>query len=150
MTLVILAGAIALLVSIFVTPVLIRKFSAVGLGQEIRDEGPQSHQWKRGTPTMGGIAILAGMTAGYIVTAIIGQIQGTGGFTASGVLVLGLTLTLGGLGFADDFIKLSKGRNLGLNKRAKLVGQFAIAISILCGRSDRERWALGDSGQQEG
>lgn len=130
MTLVILAGAIALLVSIFVTPVLIRKFSAVGLGQEIRDEGPQSHQWKRGTPTMGGIAILAGMTAGYIVTAIIGQIQGTGGFTASGVLVLGLTLTLGGLGFADDFIKLSKGRNLGLNKRAKLVGQFAIAISF--------------------
>ena len=62
MTQMIIAGAIGLLVSIFITPWLIRKFSAVGIGQEIREEGPKSHLRKRGTPTMGGIAILIGIT----------------------------------------------------------------------------------------
>ena len=77
---------------------------------------------------MGGIAILAGITVAYVVVGIVGEVTGNGGFTASGVLVLGLTLALGGLGFADDFIKLYKGRNLGLNKKAKLIGQFAAAM----------------------
>ncbi|WP_276652108.1 phospho-N-acetylmuramoyl-pentapeptide-transferase [Corynebacterium vitaeruminis] len=128
MTQIILAGAIGLLVSIFVTPILIRRFSAEGLGQEIREEGPKSHLRKRGTPTMGGIAILIGITVAYIVAGIYGELNGTQGFTVSGVLVLGLTLALGGLGFADDFIKLYMGRNLGLNKKAKLIGQLAIAL----------------------
>ncbi|ADL10864.1 phospho-N-acetylmuramoyl-pentapeptide-transferase [Corynebacterium pseudotuberculosis] len=128
MTQILISGAIGLLVSIFVTPMLIRRFSAEGLGQEIREDGPKSHLRKRGTPTMGGIAILVGITVAYLATAIYGEISGQGGFTVSGVLVLGLTLSLGGLGFADDFIKLYKGRNLGLNKKAKLVGQLAIAL----------------------
>nr|WP_306428596.1 MULTISPECIES: phospho-N-acetylmuramoyl-pentapeptide-transferase [unclassified Corynebacterium] len=123
-----IAGTVGLLVSIFVTPILIRRFSEAGKGQEIREEGPKSHLRKRGTPTMGGIAILAGIVAGYLVTAIYGEITGYGGFTISGLLVLGLTLALGGLGFADDFIKLFKERNLGLNKKAKLIGQLAIAL----------------------
>src|SRR5699024_12167174 len=55
---------------------------------------------------------------------------GTGVFTISGILVLGLTLGLGALGFADDFIKLFKSRNLGLNKTAKLVGQLALALAF--------------------
>lgn len=130
MTQILISGAIGLLVSIFVTPVLIRRFSAEGLGQEIREDGPKSHLRKRGTPTMGGIAILVGITVAYLVTAIYGEISGQGGFTVSGALVLGLTLALGGLGFADDFIKLYKGRNLGLNKTAKLVGQLAIALFL--------------------
>ncbi|MDO5097921.1 MAG: phospho-N-acetylmuramoyl-pentapeptide-transferase [Corynebacterium sp.] len=130
MTQMILAGAIGLLVSIFITPWLIRKFSAVGLGQEIREEGPKSHLRKRGTPTMGGIAILAGITVAYVSTATYGEITDVGGFTASGLLVLGLTLALGGLGFADDFIKLYLGRNLGLNKRAKLAGQLAVSLAF--------------------
>lgn len=128
MTQIIIAGAVGLLVSIFVTPILIRRFSAEGLGQEIREDGPKSHLRKRGTPTMGGIAILIGITVAYAVTGIVGQVTGTGGFTASGLLVLGLTLALGGLGFADDFIKLYMGRNLGLNKKAKLIGQLAISL----------------------
>lgn len=130
MTQIILAGAIGLLVSIFVTPILIRRFSAEGLGQEIREEGPKSHLRKRGTPTMGGIAILTGITVAYLVSSIYGELNGTQGFTVSGVLVLGLTLALGGLGSADDFIKLYKGRNLGLNKTAKLVGQLVIALAF--------------------
>lgn len=128
MTQIIMAGVIGLLVSIFTTPVLIRRFSAEGIGQEIREDGPKSHLRKRGTPTMGGIAILVGITVAYVVVGIWGEVTGNGGFTASGVLVLGLTLALGGLGFADDFIKLYKGRNLGLNKKAKLIGQFAAAM----------------------
>lgn len=116
MTNIIIAGAVSFLVAIFTTPLLIRYFSAEGLGQEIREDGPRSHMRKRGTPTMGGLAILLGITAGYLCSVIYGAATGTGGFSASGVLVLLLTLGLGGLGFADDFIKLFKNRNLGLNK----------------------------------
>ena len=130
MTQMIIAGAIGLLVSIFITPWLIRKFSAVGIGQEIREEGPKSHLRKRGTPTMGGIAILIGITVAYVTVDVYGEIANVGGFTVSGLLVLGLTLSLGGLGFADDYIKLVKHRNLGLNKKAKLIGQFVIALAF--------------------
>lgn len=124
----IISGAIAFLVSVFLTPVLIRKFSAEGLGQEIREEGPKSHLRKRGTPTMGGIAIIAGILAGYIISHISIFIQRGTGPSASGLMVMFLMLSMGALGFADDFIKLYKGRNLGLNKTAKLLGQLAAAL----------------------
>ncbi|WP_297666504.1 phospho-N-acetylmuramoyl-pentapeptide-transferase [uncultured Corynebacterium sp.] len=123
-----IAGAVAFLVSVLLTPVLIRWFSAEGLGQEIREEGPKSHFKKRGTPTMGGIAVLAGIVFGYLVAVLVGLITTGAGPGVSGWLVLGLTLALGGLGFADDYIKLVKGRNLGLNAKAKLVGQLVTAI----------------------
>ena len=130
MTQIIISGAISFLVAIFLTPLLIRRFSAEGLGQEIREDGPRSHLRKRGTPTMGGIAILAGIIVAYVATNIVGTINGKGGFTVSGILVLGLTLALGGLGFADDYIKLAQSRNLGLNKNAKLIGQAAVALVL--------------------
>ncbi|ALC06342.1 Phospho-N-acetylmuramoyl-pentapeptide-transferase [Corynebacterium deserti GIMN1.010] len=123
-----ISGAIAFLVSIFLTPVLIRYFINRQLGQEIREEGLQSHLRKRGTPTMGGIAIIAGILVAYVSTNIGAMILGVGGFTVSGLLVLGLTLGLAATGFADDFIKLYMNRNLGLNKTAKLVSQLAIAL----------------------
>ena len=123
-----ISGAVAFLVAVFLTPYLIRKFSAEGLGQEIREEGPKSHFKKRGTPTMGGIAILAGIVVGYLVAVVIGLATTGAGPGVSGWLVLGLTLALGGLGFADDYIKLVKGRNLGLNAKAKLVGQLVTAV----------------------
>ena len=130
MTQIIIAGIVSFLVAIFTTPVLIRRFSAEGLGQEIREEGPKSHLRKRGTPTMGGIAIIAGIVVAYLTVGIYGMAIGSGGFTVSGLLVLGLTLGLGALGFADDFIKLFRARNLGLNKTAKLVGQLVLAIGF--------------------
>lgn len=130
MTQIIISGALSFLVAIFFTPVLIRRFSAEGLGQEIREEGPKSHLRKRGTPTMGGIAILTGIVFAYVVTNLYSMIRGTGGFTASGLLVLGLTVGLGALGFADDYIKLVKARNLGLNKKAKLIGQLAVSLGF--------------------
>lgn len=125
---IIISGAVAFLVSIFLTPVLIRYFTNRQLGQEIREEGLQSHLRKRGTPTMGGLAIIAGIVVSYLVTNIYSIVAGFGGFTVSGLLVLGLMLGLGLTGFADDFIKLFKERNLGLNKTAKLVSQLAIAL----------------------
>ena len=122
------ASGIALAVSIMLTPVLIKAFSRQGFGQEIRIEGPASHQSKRGTPTMGGVAILAGLWAGYWGSHLIGIGYNADGPSASALLVLGLTTALGGVGFLDDFIKIRKQRNLGLNKTAKLVGQFVVAI----------------------
>ncbi|MBC3185220.1 phospho-N-acetylmuramoyl-pentapeptide-transferase [Corynebacterium sp. zg-331] len=132
MTHIIIAGIVSFLVSIVTTPVLIKRFSSEGLGQEIREDGPKSHLRKRGTPTMGGIAIIAGIVAGYAVTGFYALATDTGsrGFTASGLLVVALTLGLGFLGFADDAIKLFKSRNLGLNKTGKLVGQLVLGIAF--------------------
>ncbi|MEO6084734.1 MAG: phospho-N-acetylmuramoyl-pentapeptide-transferase [Umezawaea sp.] len=128
---ILIAAAIALLVSIMLTPYLIKVFSRQGFGQEIREEGPQSHKTKRGTPTMGGVAILIAMWAGYLgahaVNAMSDSAQGQTP-SASGLLVLMLTTSLGVVGFLDDFIKIRKQRNLGLNKTAKLVGQFVATI----------------------
>jgi len=125
MTSILFAAAIALAVSILFTPYLIRVFSRQGFGQEIRIEGPQSHQSKRGTPTMGGVAILTATIAGYFLTHLTVSSDPP---TASGLLVIGLMLTLGTVGFLDDFIKIRRQRNLGLNKTSKLVGQFVAAV----------------------
>lgn len=118
-----MAALVALGVSIAVTPLLIRGFAKAGVGQEIREEGPRSHQVKRGTPTMGGIAVVAGMWAGYLGAHVVGQ-----GVSASGLLVLGLATAMGVVGFLDDFIKLRRRRNLGLTGVGKVVGQFGAAI----------------------
>lgn len=130
MTQIIISGAVSFIVAICLTPLLIRYFSGAGLGQEIREDGPAWHQRKRGTPTMGGIAIIAGIVAGYFVADGFSALSGTGGFSVSGFLVLGLTVGLGLVGFADDYIKLAKGRNLGLNKTQKTIGQLAIGITF--------------------
>jgi phospho-N-acetylmuramoyl-pentapeptide-transferase len=122
------AAAIALAVSILLTPLLVRMFARRGFGQEIRIDGPASHQSKRGTPTMGGVAILAGLWAGYWGSHLIGIGYHADGPSVSGLLVLGLTTALGVVGFIDDFIKLRKGRNLGLTAAGKYIGQLSAAI----------------------
>jgi phospho-N-acetylmuramoyl-pentapeptide-transferase len=128
---ILVAAAIALVVSILVTPYLIRVFSRQGFGQEIREEGPEGHKSKRGTPTMGGVAILVAMWAGYLVAHLVNTTSPTNdGPTASGLLVLMLTTGLGLVGFLDDFIKIRRQRNLGLNKTAKMVGQLVVAVAF--------------------
>ena len=118
----------AVVVSILLTPVLIKQFRKIGVRQEIREDGPQTHLIKAGTPTMGGIAILAGIWAGYFAGVIVGAVTGRGGPGLSGLLVLMLTTCLGLVGFADDGIKVFKNRNLGLSPKAKFAGQFIFAI----------------------
>ncbi|HEU0088607.1 MAG TPA: phospho-N-acetylmuramoyl-pentapeptide-transferase [Pseudonocardiaceae bacterium] len=125
MSSILVAAGVALLASILFTPYLIRVFSRQGFGQEIRQDGPQSHQSKRGTPTMGGVGILLALWTGYLVAHL--TVTRTG-VTASALLVLLLTTVLGVVGFLDDLIKIRRQRNLGLNKTAKLVGQLVAAV----------------------
>lgn len=127
MILILVAGGIALAVSILLTPVLIRRFSEQGFGQEIRLEGPASHHSKRGTPTMGGVAIVVALWIGYGGAHLVGLRYDAEGPSASALLVLGLTTALGGVGFLDDYIKLRKKRSLGLTAKAKLFGQISAA-----------------------
>ncbi len=130
MRLILLSSGIALVVSILLTPFLIKAFSQQGFGQEIRQEGPASHHAKRGTPTMGGVAIIAALWAGYFGAHGIGAFLDAEGPSASALLVLGLTTVLGAVGFLDDFIKIREQRNLGLNKTSKLVGQLVAAVAF--------------------
>lgn len=125
---ILIAVAIALTVSIVATPLLIRLFTTQGFGHQIREDGPPTHHSKRGTPSMGGVAILAGIWAGYLGTHIVGLAFGGQGPTASGLLVLVLATVLGAVGFVDDLIKIRRSRNLGLNKAAKTVGQVTAAV----------------------
>ena len=125
---ILIAVAISLAVSILLTPTLIRMFTRQGFGQEIREDGPPSHHTKRGTPSMGGVAILAGIWAGYLGTHLVGLTVDGVGPSASGLLVLGLATALGAVGFLDDLIKIRRSRNLGLNKTAKTVGQISAAL----------------------
>lgn len=125
---IIVALCISVMVSILLTPMLVKKFRTIGVKQEIREDGPQSHLGKAGTPTMGGIAILAGIWAGYLAGVLVGAITGRGGAALSGILVLMLTTMLGFVGLADDGIKVFKRRNLGLSPHAKFAGQFVSAI----------------------
>jgi phospho-N-acetylmuramoyl-pentapeptide-transferase len=121
-----MAAIVGLFVTLFGTPVAIKTFRRRGWGQLIREEGPKAHYEKRGTPTMGGVVILAGAVLGYLFGHI-----GTGGFSRprdSGVLAIGTIVALGLLGFVDDFIKIYKSRSLGLHSRAKFIGQFLIAL----------------------
>jgi phospho-N-acetylmuramoyl-pentapeptide-transferase len=122
---VLLAALVALVVSLVGTPFAIRLFRARGYGQLIRDDGPEAHHTKRGTPTMGGAVIIVAAILGYVVAnAVFGR------FTASGILVLFVMAGLGAVGFLDDFIKIRKQRSLGLNTTAKLVGQLAVAVTF--------------------
>ena len=125
---ILLAVGISRAVAILLTPVLIRVFTRQGFGHEIREDGPPSHQTKRGTPSMGGVAILAGIWAGYLGSHLIGLAMGGPGPSASGLLVLMLVTALGAVGFIDDLIKIRRSRNLGLNKTAKTVGQIGAAV----------------------
>jgi phospho-N-acetylmuramoyl-pentapeptide-transferase len=120
------SGGVAFLVSLFVTPLWIRFLSARQLGQRIRDDGPAHHQAKAGTPTLGGVVIVAAATAGYGA----GHFQTAIHFTRSGYLAIGVVIASGLLGFIDDYIGIKNERNLGLNKRGKFAGQFAIATAF--------------------
>jgi phospho-N-acetylmuramoyl-pentapeptide-transferase len=119
---ILVAAAVALLLSMIGTPLAMRIFSRRGIGQNIREEGPSGHHDKRGTPTMGGtvfvIAALIGYAAAHAATLSPP--------TVSGLLVLFLMTGLGAVGFLDDFIKIYKQRSLGLRSGAKALGQLVV------------------------
>ena len=119
---ILLAGIFALTFSLFGTPLLIRILASRGYGQMIRDDGPQSHHSKRGTPTMGGIAIIFSAIAGYGLAHLVLGIA----LSTSAILVIGLFTGLGLVGFVDDYLKVVKQRSLGLNSKQKILGQILV------------------------
>jgi phospho-N-acetylmuramoyl-pentapeptide-transferase len=120
---ILVAGSVSLILSLVGTPVLIRFLRRRGYGQLVRDDGPQAHLAKRGTPTMGGLAIIGAGVAGYLVaTLTIGP-----RYSAGGLLVIAVFVGMGAVGFIDDWIKIRRNRSLGLTKTAKFGGQAVIA-----------------------
>ncbi|MGH9169280.1 MAG: phospho-N-acetylmuramoyl-pentapeptide-transferase [Acidimicrobiales bacterium] len=120
------AGGVAILVAGFGTPLLLRWLIRWRIGQHVREDGPASHAAKQGTPTMGGIAMLAAVLAGYVLGHV-----GTGRpFTESAWLVVLAVICMGMVGAADDWLKVSRKRSLGLNKRAKAGLQVAVALGF--------------------
>nr|WP_231713533.1 phospho-N-acetylmuramoyl-pentapeptide-transferase [Arthrobacter sp. zg-Y769] len=125
-------SSLALVFAFAGTPLFIRFLVRKGYGQFVRDDGPTSHHTKRGTPTMGGAVIVASVVAAYFLTHFISGLLGFGSFspTASGLLVLLLTVGMGMVGFIDDYTKISKQRSLGLNAKAKIILQAVVGITF--------------------
>ena len=120
---ILIAGAFALIFSIFGTRVLIGALARKGYGQIIREDGPSSHHIKHGTPTMGGIIFILAAILGYLFAHLV-----TGNaVTASALLVIGLVVALGFIGFLDDWLKVSRQNSRGLPGRYKLLGQAIFA-----------------------
>lgn len=103
------AGVLALLITLIGTKFFIVFLVHRGYGQFIRDDGPTSHRKKRGTPTMGGLVVIAAAVLAYFLSHLITNTR----ITVSGVLVLGVLVATGFLGFLDDWRKISKQRSLG-------------------------------------
>ena len=123
---IVLAGSIALLVTLLGTRLAIRVLVRKGYGQLIRDDGPTSHHTKRGTPTMGGLVIITAVLVAYLASHLITWAPPS----ASALLILFLFTGLGVVGFLDDFIKISKQRSLGLRTKAKIAGQSVVAVTF--------------------
>ncbi|MBP2651452.1 MAG: mraY [Firmicutes bacterium] len=115
------AAAVAFFVAIALGPVVIPILRRLKFRQSIREEGPKRHLAKAGTPTMGGIIILAALTVSVLFFA---------GKNAEVWLALFVTLGHGLIGFLDDFIKVVLKRNLGLKAKQKLLGQIIMAVAM--------------------
>ena len=117
-----MTAVLAFALVVFMAPSFIPMLHRLKFGQEVRDDGPQSHLKKQGTPTMGGIMFLI---AGLCATAISFIRIGSVGIDA--LLVLFLTLGFGLIGFADDFLKIKKHNSDGLKPKQKLILQLLVA-----------------------
>jgi phospho-N-acetylmuramoyl-pentapeptide-transferase len=118
------SGGVALWMAFLATPLLMRWLLRRQIGQHIREDGPATHSAKAGTPTMGGLAIVTAVVAGYFM----GHVGPSVRFSRTGYLVVGVVGLFGIVGFIDDWLKVRNRRSLGLNKRAKLAAQVAAAV----------------------
>jgi phospho-N-acetylmuramoyl-pentapeptide-transferase len=136
MTLVLTGAAVSLIVGLIGTRLYASLARRMGWGQFIRDDLSTGHQNKRGTPQMGGLAIIGATLLGYALAHLIGWSPPT----ASGVLVLFLMVGLGLIGFLDDWTKIRRAQSEGLSSRQKLVGQTLVAIvfALLATRFSRD------------
>jgi len=116
---ILLSGGVSAIFAFFATPALIRFLTKKSYGQIIRDDGPTTHQVKRGTPTMGGIVLITATLSGYFISHLVTAVTPT----TSALLVIGLGL----VGFLDDWLKVARQKSLGLNAKQKLLGQALVA-----------------------
>ena len=116
------ASITALLLSLVFGGRLIRALKTWNVGQQIRDEGPQGHKAKHGTPTMGGVLII-----GSVVISTLLWAKPSSVYVWTVVIA---TLLFGAIGFADDYYKMARQQSLGLTGKQKLLGQLVIAIGV--------------------
>ena len=121
------ASLTALMIALFIGPFVIQKLREFQIGQFIREDGPQSHQKKKGTPTMGGVLI--------VIAILLPTVLWSDPSNRFVWIVVFATLAFGAIGFADDYIKVVKRRSLGLTARQKLLFQglagAAVAIALV-------------------
>jgi phospho-N-acetylmuramoyl-pentapeptide-transferase len=118
---VLIAGMAAMLTTIFLGPKFIELLRNREFGQQIREEGPQGHHEKAGTPTMGGLIVFAAIIVPYLVLSE----RDTASLT-----VFAIAFGMAALGFTDDWIKIVKRRSLGLSARWKIVVQIVLAVGL--------------------
>src|ERR671926_764990 len=118
---VLVAALVAMIISILAGPIFIDFLRRNEFGQHIREEGPQHHFAKQGTPTMGGLLILGAATIAFLPVSH---------YRLQALTVLFTALACGAIGFIDDFIKLTHKRSLGLPGRWKLVLLAGVTVAI--------------------
>ena len=111
----------ALVLSLLCGPWFVSKLRQLAIGQNIREVGPQTHQVKAGTPTMGGLLILFAWLASTLLWANLSN--------AFVWMAIGVTVGFGGIGFLDDILKVRRRRNLGLTARAKFLALVTVALA---------------------
>jgi phospho-N-acetylmuramoyl-pentapeptide-transferase len=132
---ILVAGAIGLAVTLLGTPIAIKVFTVWGWGQRIREDGPHTHMEKMGTPTMGGIVILAGLLLAFLATRFT-----SGPITPAGLALVVAVVGFGLVGFLDDFMKVRNRRSLGLTKLQKFGGTAIVSVlfGVIVARSSDE------------
>jgi len=115
------AAILSMAISILVGPKLISFLRAREYGQHIREDGPAGHLVKQGTPTMGGVLFVLSAAIPFLILSR---------YTAEGLTVFFITLACGGIGFIDDYIKVTHRRSLGLSGRWKLLLLAAITVGV--------------------
>src|SRR5919199_397899 len=118
---VLVAALVAMIISILAGPKFIAFLRRNEFGQHIREEGPEHHSAKQGTPTMGGLLVVFAASIAFLATT---------DRTLPALAIFGTALACGGIGFLDDFIKLRHQRSLGLSGRWKMLLLLAITGAV--------------------
>jgi phospho-N-acetylmuramoyl-pentapeptide-transferase len=118
---ILIAGMAAMLLCIFLGPKFIEYLRLREFGQQIREEGPEEHHEKAGTPTMGGLLIFTAIAVPYLVLS---------DRDTQSLAVFGVALGCAAIGFVDDYLKITRRRSLGLSARYKLLLQLCLALGL--------------------